>query len=69
MKDMNFPIDIIWVNADYEIVHMVKNAQPDSYPEIFKPNKAAQYVLEVPAETISEKDIQLRTKMEILTHN
>lgn len=51
MKDMNYPIDIIWIDASLSVVHIVRNAQPDSYPAIFTPTKKALYVLEVPAGT------------------
>ena len=37
MKDMNFPIDILWINEDYEIVDIKENAKPESFPEIFYP--------------------------------
>ena len=47
MKDMNFPIDIIWLNEKLEIIYIKKNAQPKSYPETFGSNQNAKYVLEV----------------------
>lgn len=49
MKDMNFPIDIIWFNKNRQIVDVWENAQPSSYPELRTPQSAAQYVLEVPS--------------------
>lgn len=49
MKDMNFPIDIIWISNDEKIVHIEKNVSPDSYPKIFTPNRPAKAVLEVSA--------------------
>ena len=48
MKDMLFPIDIIWIDEG-KIIHIEKNISPDTYPEIFTPNSPAKYVLEVPA--------------------
>ena len=47
MKDMNFPIDIIWIGEDLQIVYIKKNAAPESYPETFTPEIKAKYVLEV----------------------
>ncbi|HWA32223.1 MAG TPA: DUF192 domain-containing protein [Candidatus Paceibacterota bacterium] len=47
MKDMNFPIDIIWLSADKRVVYIEKSAEPASYPEIFTPPEDALYVLEV----------------------
>ena len=47
MKDMNFPIDIIWFDGEGKIVYIKKNAEPGSYPDIFDPGRDASYVLEV----------------------
>jgi hypothetical protein len=58
MKDMNYPIDIIWLDEDKEVIHIVKNAPPESYPyESFMPKKDARYVVELPAGTVSKKSI------------
>jgi uncharacterized protein len=47
MKDMHFPIDMLWIAADHSIVFMVEHASPDSYPKTFTPESPARYVLEV----------------------
>ena len=47
MKDMKFPIDIIWLNENMSIVYIKKDARPESYPEIYSPDKDSKYVLEV----------------------
>jgi uncharacterized membrane protein (UPF0127 family) len=50
MKDMNFPIDMIWLGEDFRVVYIKKNASPLLYPEVYGPgpNDAnAEYVLEV----------------------
>lgn len=49
MKDMRFPIDMLWADANGRITTVVENASPDSYPQIFYPTQLAKYVLEVPA--------------------
>ena len=49
MKDMNFPIDIVWINADKEVAHITEHLTPDTYPELFTPPTPVRYVLEVPA--------------------
>ncbi len=49
MKDMHFPIDIIWIDGEKVAVHLEREVMPDSYPEVFSPPVLAQYVLEVPA--------------------
>ena len=55
MKDMNFPIDIVWMSEDLRIVYIKKDARPESYPESFVPDQSAMYALEVPA-GFSEKN-------------
>lgn len=47
MKDMNFPIDIIWLDENKKIVFIKKDAAPSSFPEVFYPNSLSVYVLEV----------------------
>lgn len=50
MKDMNFPIDIIWISEDLKVVYIKKDARPELYPEIYEPKGEEQYsryVLEV----------------------
>ena len=49
MKDMRFPIDIIWLSRDKRIIYMAQNITPSTYPESFGPHESARYVLEVPA--------------------
>ncbi|MBI5456148.1 DUF192 domain-containing protein [Candidatus Kaiserbacteria bacterium] len=49
MKDMLFPIDILWVSKEKQVVHIESNVSPDSYPNVFRPPYAARYVVELPA--------------------
>ncbi len=52
MRDMHFPIDIVWISADMDVVHVSSYAQPceplEPCPSITPPGKA-MYVLEVGA--------------------
>ena len=47
MKDMRFPIDIIWIGEDRRVVDITRSATPETYPARFMPSAPAQYVLEV----------------------
>jgi uncharacterized membrane protein (UPF0127 family) len=50
MKDMNFPIDMIWLTEDMKVDYIKKNASPELYPETYGPSTTdgnAKYVLEV----------------------
>jgi uncharacterized membrane protein (UPF0127 family) len=49
MKDMSFPIDIIWISEDMRVVHVAKNTEPETFPKTFGPEADAKYVLEVGA--------------------
>lgn len=60
MKDMKFPIDIIWMNKDKKIVHIVKNADPElSTAETFTPKVYARYVLELAAGGVDKAGIKV----------
>jgi uncharacterized membrane protein (UPF0127 family) len=47
MKDMNFSIDIIWLDENRRIVNIEKNVAPSTFPEVFRPSVDARYVLEI----------------------
>jgi uncharacterized membrane protein (UPF0127 family) len=47
MKDMDFAIDIIWLDEDSEVVTIKRKAQPKSYPNTFYPTEPAKNVIEV----------------------
>ncbi len=49
MKDMLFPIDILWSAADGRIVYMQERVATSTYPAVFTPNIPAHTVLELPA--------------------
>ena len=49
MKDMQFPIDIIWIDAEMRVVHIEQRVAPETYPQTFTSPSPAKYVLEVPA--------------------
>lgn len=49
MKDMNFPIDIVWMNKDRKIIGITKNVSPETYPKTFPSPNKVQFVLELNA--------------------
>lgn len=49
MKEMHFPIDIIWLDAAARVVTVARDVSPSSYPEVLHSTKPAQYVLELVA--------------------
>jgi uncharacterized membrane protein (UPF0127 family) len=52
MKDMNYPLDILWINNDMTVVHIEENVEPNTYPKVFASDEPARFVLEVPAFTV-----------------
>lgn len=65
MKDMNFSIDIIWIDENLEVVGITKNLSPSTYPEKFSSTKPAQYVLEVKAGYSDKHDIRVGDQVEL----
>lgn len=49
MHEMLFSIDILWLAADGQVVHIEKDVSPQSYPASFTSDSPARYVLELPA--------------------
>ncbi|MDO8565197.1 MAG: DUF192 domain-containing protein [bacterium] len=47
MHDMNFPIDIVWIASDWNVVGVQTQINPDTYPEVFYPPNSVKYVLEI----------------------
>lgn len=46
MKDMHFPIDLIWISEDLKVIGIEKSLSPSSYPKTFRPPSPARYVVE-----------------------
>ena len=64
MMNMSFPIDIIWINKEKEVVHIVKDAKPCGLNcDPYVPEKEAKYVLEVNANFTTKNKIKVRTKV------
>ena len=59
MKDMNFPIDVLWITDDFKISDIVENMAPTSYPKTYMPHEQVRYVLEVPAGTVKSGAIMV----------
>lgn len=49
MKDMRFPIDMIWLDDDRKIITVRADVSPDTYPQSFCPERPAKYILETQA--------------------
>ncbi|OGD66706.1 hypothetical protein A2Z61_00480 [Candidatus Campbellbacteria bacterium RIFCSPLOWO2_02_35_12] len=63
MKDMNFPIDIIWINENLQIIDIKTQVLQKSYSEIFYPVQKALYVIEVNAGFSELNNIKIGDKV------
>ncbi|MAZ40685.1 hypothetical protein CL654_01010 [bacterium] len=57
MKDMNFPIDIIWIDENSQITEVTHSVLPESFPETFSSQNPSKFVLEVNAGFSKENNI------------
>lgn len=60
MKNMKFPLDLIWINRDKEVVYIYNNFSPciKNCPSV-SPKIQAQYVLEVNAGFVERNHIRV----------
>lgn len=67
MKNMKFPIDIIWLNETFSIVHIEQDLQPCESVfncKSYKPNSEALYVLETIDGFTKKHNIQIGNKID-----
>ncbi len=66
MKDMLFPIDVLWLDKGLKVVHIVGDMEPSSYPRvIYKSPVDAMYVLELSKGDISASGIKLGDRISV----
>ena len=65
MKDMNYPIDIIWVAEEGEIVHIEENVSPSTFPSSFGSPVPAWFVVETNAGFVADHAVQVGDELVI----
>lgn len=60
--DMKYSIDIVWLNQNYEVVYLVKDASSNSKPTEFTPTLRTRYVIELPSGSIEKYGIKISDK-------
>jgi uncharacterized membrane protein (UPF0127 family) len=65
MKDMLFPIDMIWFNENGVVVNVVENVKPEDFPATYINQAPASYVLEIGANKAREYGVFLGSKVVI----
>lgn len=63
MKDMKYPLDIIWAAENGEIVHIEENVSPDSFPDSFSSPTPAWFVIEANAGFVASSSIAVGDKV------
>lgn len=63
MKEMNFPIDIIWLDEDKKIVDITHSLHPETYPETYTSITPAKYVLEIKAGLSEQYKFKIGTQV------
>lgn len=63
MKDMNFPIDIVWINDNFNIVGIEGDVLPSTYPSVYGGEYFAKYVLEIPGLYCEKNNIKVGDKI------
>lgn len=65
MRNMHFPIDIIWLDEQKRVVHIEHGVQPDAEPyEVYRPKIPARYVLEVGAGAAKQAGLSVGGRVE-----
>ncbi|MBI2086633.1 MAG: DUF192 domain-containing protein [Candidatus Zambryskibacteria bacterium] len=59
MKNMHFPIDIVWIDENWKVVGIERLINPNTYPKAFYPPDNIKYVLEIPAGEAQKYDIDI----------
>ena len=66
MKDMQFPIDIIWLNSAKQVTHVAANVAPDTYnvasdmyPQQYCGDASTKYVVELNAGEAKQADLRV----------
>lgn len=67
MKEMNFPIDIIWIKGE-EVVGITEKISPESYKEkkVFYPEAAVDKILEIKAGETEKNNIKAGDKAKVI---
>lgn len=62
MKDMLFPIDIIWLDENLTVIDLFVDVSPETYPKTFHPRLPARYVLETNAGFSEKYDVEVGSR-------
>jgi uncharacterized membrane protein (UPF0127 family) len=64
MKDMKFPIDIVWLNENKMVIDVTPELSPSTYPKTFTSKDLSKYVLELQAGRAQQLNIGEGTQLQ-----
>jgi len=65
MKDMHFPIDLIFIDENCEVSEIFNNLGPESFPQVFTSKTAIKYALEVNSDFVEKHLIKAGSRLKI----
>jgi len=65
MNDMNFPIDIFWLDENFKVITIKEKVATTTYPLIFYPDRPAKYILEFNSGFAKKMNIALNDVLDI----
>lgn len=65
MKDMNFAIDILWLDGYGRVVFIEEDVSPDTFPDVFRPDVESRFVLEVDAGRVERENWRVGSVLSI----
>ncbi len=65
MPDMNFSIDIVWLNEQAQIVDVMSDIAPETYPKSFCGAEPARYVIELNAGVAESAGVEPGQRLEL----
>src|SRR5574343_264481 len=63
MKEMYFPLDIIWLDEGLNIIHIEENISPNTYPKIYSSESKSLYVIEANSGFSKRFDLKVGNKI------
>lgn len=63
MKDMNYSIDIVYLDEDMTVINYFDNIAPTTYPTVYYPEKLARYIVEMNSGERSKSGIDKGVKL------
>lgn len=65
MKDMKFPIDMVWIAEDGRVVNIEDEVDPSTFPKAFINGASAKYVLELKSGAARVEGLYLGTEIKL----